>query len=71
LGLGRAVAAACDGTRTVDQSVDHVVAETKAGRLNLQRDGVAVKDDKEIRDILGAQVGVALNALARGGFFAA
>jgi hypothetical protein len=48
-----------------------VVSETQAGRLTLQRDGVAVKEEKEIRDILGAQVGVALNALARGGFFAA
>jgi methyltransferase-like protein/SAM-dependent methyltransferase len=70
-GLGRAVAAACDGSRTVEQIVDHVVSETQAGRLTLQRDGVAVKEEKEIRDILGAQVGVALNALARGGFFAA
>lgn len=70
-GLGRAVAAACDGSRTVEQIVDHVVSETKAGRLSVQVDGRPVTDDKQLRQVMAAQVNGALTALARGGFFAA
>lgn len=70
-GLGRVVAAQCDGTRTPAQLVDFAVAETKAGRLNVTQDNKPVTDEKKMREILSAQVNTALSSLARGGFFAA
>jgi len=70
-GVGRAVAVACDGTRTVEQIIDHMLAETKSGQITVQVDGRPVTDDQQIQSILAAQVRSALTAIARGGFFAA
>lgn len=69
-GIGRAVAIACDGTRTVDQIIDQMVAEAKAGALTVQVDGRPVTDDQQLRNILSSQVQSSLVSIARGGFFA-
>ena len=55
-GIGRAVAIACDGTRTVDQIIDQMVAEAKSGALTVQVEGRPVTDDQQLRNILSSQV---------------
>jgi methyltransferase-like protein/cyclopropane fatty-acyl-phospholipid synthase-like methyltransferase len=69
-GIGRAVAIACDGTRTADQIIEQMVAEAKAGALTVQVESRPVTDDQQLRNILSAQVRGALVSIARGGFFA-
>ena len=70
-GVARAVAVACDGTRTVDQIIAHLLAEAKSGRITVQANGRPVTDDQQVRNILTAQAETALTALARSGFFPA
>jgi methyltransferase-like protein/cyclopropane fatty-acyl-phospholipid synthase-like methyltransferase len=70
-GVARAVAVACDGTRSVDQVIEHLLSETKSGRITVQAEGRPVTDDQQVRTILTGQIQSTLTAFARGGFFAA
>lgn len=69
-GIGRAVAIACDGTRTVDQLIEQMVAEAKSGALTVQVESRPVTDEQQLRNILSTQVRGSLVSIARGGFFA-
>ena len=45
-----------DGTRTVDDLIDHLTQRTLDGELNMQRDGNPVTNEDEIRRIMAETV---------------
>jgi hypothetical protein len=55
----------------VDQVIEHLLSETKSGRITVQAEGRPVTDDQQVRTILTGQIQSTLTAFARGGFFAA
>jgi len=68
--LGREVVLACDGQRSKSEIVSAVVAQVKAGKINVQEGGQPVSDEKRLHELLRPQVENVLDSLVRGGFFA-
>jgi methyltransferase-like protein len=69
--FGRAVLLVCDGQHTQEQVVDHIVAEAKAQRLQVQVSGKTVTDARRLQGLLRPRVEALLALLARNGLLIA
>ncbi len=67
--FGRAVILACDGTRTPEQIVQHVVTQATSGRLVVRQGTGAMTDPHRLEKVLRPRVHALLTVIDRAGLF--
>jgi methyltransferase-like protein len=63
--LGSNLIMLCDGKNSKDEIIDKLVELVKSGALNVAKDGVSVKEDAQIREVLKPVVESALTSMSK------